>query len=253
MKIDFLQLVSGFKIDREITLSCGKILKGLEKKHQGDLILPAIPDSAPPESPRAIYKTKDAFLSVALNRFELNVRPPSHIITNYSASLDYLKKRADQFMADLCKNISDYEWTGLVVKLDFPNIKPLKNGAMAALPVFDTLVNYKRKNRTLSNFQLAFGFTEGFYNKTFNISGYEARDVKLNVPPVSKYREMFFDVSNFPVKETGIQIVFDVNNKPKGGKKYWAKDVNALIDFHRKHQANILSELGLEEVINDQQ
>ncbi len=253
MKIDFLQLVSGFQIDREITLTCGKILKDLEKKHQGDLILPAIPDSAPPESPRAIFKTKDAFLSVALNRFELNVRPPSHIIANYSASLDYLKKRSEQFMANLCKNINGYEWTGLVAKLEFPNIKPLKNGSVAAVPVFDTLVNYERKNRTLSNFQLAFGFTEGTYNKSFNISGYEARDISVNVPAVSKYREMFFDVSNFPIKETGIQIVFDVNNKPKGGKKFWAKDVNALVNFHKKHQTTILSELGLEEVIHDQQ
>lgn len=246
MNVMSIQLVSSYQIDKEITLTCGQELKGLEKELKGKLFLPSVPDSAPPEAPRAILKTNDSILAIGWNRIELNVTPPSHIASNFDGCLGFLQARMSQIFPRLLSTINGYQWSGVIVNLNYPS-KGFSSHAEAAAPLFDEIIKVDRKGRPLTAFQLQFGYEERNLNHLFIVSGYEARDLKL--PQLQQNQTICVDLEKIPVVETGIKVGIDINNKRAQGKTDWQVDVNNIISAQKEVFGNIGEILHFEGVL----
>jgi hypothetical protein len=245
MKIQSLNFVSSFDIDREITLTCGKDLKILEKELKGKLLLPSIPDSAPPEAPRALLQCNDSILVVGWNRFELNITPPNHINTSYAGCLEFIKNRSVKTVKRLMELVTGYEWSGLVVKCHYPFENKDQDNI---LPLFDKLLNVQRKERSLSAFRLQFGYKEGDFNKNYNLTRYETRNVNISIPPNSKGL-VKLDLNKSPIIDAGLEINIDINNITGNASKDWDSDLINLIGQHVTTFSNLPQELNLEGII----
>lgn len=246
MDIKSLTYISSFALDTEITLTCGKELKFLEKELKGNLVLPSVPDSAPPEAPRAIIRSSDSIIAIGWNRFELNATPPKHIKDNYVGCLEFLKNRTIQVVKLLIGLVREYEWSGLIVKCHYPFENPESN---MILSVFDKLINTNRNERPLSAFRLQFGYREGDYNRIYNLARYELRNINLVIHPQPGQKVMKFDMAKFPITESGLEINIDINNMTSAKGRNWDDDLTHLIKEHEETYINLGKELNLEGII----
>jgi hypothetical protein len=247
MKIKSLKFISSFNIDQEITLTCGKELKNLEKELKGKLVLPSVPDSAPPEAPRAILLFGDSILAIGWNRFELNVTPPQHVNSSYIGCLEFVKNTTIQVFRKLMELVNEYEWSGLITKCNFPFEN---NDPNNILPIFDKLVNMNRSGRSLPVFRLQFGYREDDFNKIYNLSRYDIRNIHIVVPPPQPGKGLIkIDTNKFPITESGLEINIDINNMTGAKDRIWDSDLTNLLEQHEKVYGNLPQELNLEGII----
>jgi len=210
MKISRIQIVAIIKLDKRIVLTCGEGLKKLEKELNGKLQLINIPDGVPPDAPRAMIKSVDTLINLGLNRIDIFVTPPHHIISDIKSSLNFVKSRAEKVLTILNADKLGYEWSGCIVLCDYPK-QDEKTGLKSVTPVYDSLIKIDRNNCDLSSFQLNFGFIEEAISRNFAVRGYETKQILIS--SLKGQQPFAINLSEYPSQEVGIQIVIDLNNK----------------------------------------
>jgi hypothetical protein len=245
MKIFRIQIATILKLDKRIVLTCGEKLKKLEKDINGKLQLINIPDFAPPDAPRAMIKNVDTLINLSLNRLDIIITPPHHILSDIKSSLNYVKNRSESILSTLNVDELGYEWSGCIAICEYPKPEG-ETGAKSVTPVFDSLIKIDRNKCELSSFQLNFGFIEESISRNFRIAGYEKKQIKLT--NIKEAQSFLINLSEIPSQEVGIQITIDLNNKIN--KKIGSlQDIDQLI-VRMEKELNILPEtLKLEGIL----
>ena len=247
MRIEKILIATVFKIDKDIILSWGRNLKKLQEHLKGKLIQLNIPELTPPEAPRVMIKSESSIINISLNRLELITKPPNHIYNDIIQSLKFSLNQNDIIFEIIKDVLNDYQWTGVVCHLNYPN-KKTKNANEAAELVYDKITTINRKNLNLSSFQLGFGFNENEFFKNYNIQGYENR--KINIPfDMAKNKTVSFDTNTFPIDECGVQFILDYNNKPKPSKFNPQEDILTIISEIKNDFKKLPEQFNLKEVL----
>jgi hypothetical protein len=247
MKIKKFQIVTSFKPNSEILYS--SIFPQIKDRLNGKLLNLNVPTNSPPETPRLVISSNDTVLNVGLNRFDLHVSIPGHIANDTESCMDYLKVKSNSLFGSLFKELKiTYTWSGVVAHLDFPFGDKRPSKEIIKL-IFDKLIAIDRSERELSSLNIRFGFIEGKFNKLFTISGYESKDI--TVPKLKAGQSLRLEMSKFPIAESGIQILLDINNKPNLGKNNSSlDDVKEIYKNLESSCESILADLNLSEVLN---
>ena len=222
-------MVASFAPDDKILFSSGPCLRDLENVLGGHLVSLTVPPSAPPESPRAVIRGRDATLHACFSRFELFLTAPAHIRTSFALALDYARTAHESVFRPLLETPARYGWAGIVAHLEFPSAEPGSGALGATEPVFDRMVNVFRRDRGLASFQIQFGFNEGEFNRIYTLSGFEERD------------------QTGKLLRDGVRILLDVNNRPRNSATTDPlADLGELLDFLGKSFDGLEEELNLE-------
>ena len=242
-----MQIVAAFEFEQSIVLSIGPSLKQLQKKLGGQILTINAPDGAPPPLPRIVLKLEDTILKIGLDRFDITTRPPSHVSQDMVKSCKFAGQRASSIISELTPCIL-YKWAGVITTFEYPE-EPLisKSAIEAAKPIFDKLINIARGDRDLSLFQLQFGLKDNDHFKTYTISAFEGREIKLDSPVDKRFVEI--DLKEHPIFECGIQIILDVNNKPCVVNKDPLEDINKILSKQIDLYGNFSSDLNLEGIL----
>lgn len=239
-------MVVSFLENRGVILSLGKSLQEAEKALKGKLIQLQVPDYAPPDTPRVLIKATDLTLSVGYNRFDILVVPPSHIISDYNSSIEYSLNKTSQILSLFNNDFPVYEWAGVVSTIAFPD--PSKDYLLSKVIslLFDKLIRLDRNGHNLNSFQLAYGYSDDGFNRTFNIAGFETRNVRI--PKLRGNESVEIPLGELPVVETGIQLSIDINNKPGKNKTTFLKDLKRLSEEHLSTFSKFVRSADFEEV-----
>lgn len=224
MRADQLRLVIEFDLHEDIVLELGSSLQLLRKERNANIQLLNVPSGAPPNAPRAVVNTENFLLYIGLTRIEVALRIPDHIKNSMESTCDFTRQVVTDLLNFFPHDTLGYKWMGIVTTLEYPTEVPVGRAADAVMPVFDRLINIKRKDTSLSSFQVQFGYQENSTYKTFTVSGYEKVDFPLN-PMLVENKTVQLKITPELVSETGISITIDINNKPS------ETNISAMDDF----------------------
>lgn len=247
MRINSIQVVTEFERDSSILLNCGPLLKEIEKKYKGKIFTVNTPEDAPPSLPRAVLRLEDTILNIGQNRFEITMSPPKHVVSEISESFQFANRRTNNILSHLAAVMPPYQWSGVVTEVEYPEV-PIrsKSGIEAATPIFDALVRIDRQGRDLSALELQFGFKEEDYFIIYRIHGFESRQFAV---PKGMPGNFVVDLGNFPLERCGIEIVVDINNKPKQKKSDPIADISALYQQQITAIENLGEKLNIQGII----
>jgi hypothetical protein len=246
MKVASVQAVSALQEDRQFILANGQRVLELAGKLKGKLSQLNVPEIAPSEIPRLLIQRADLVASISFSRVDLTIRPPEHVAGNYDSAMEFAERTASPILEELVHPERGYEWSGVVVELQFPLPGEGLPGLAHAAPLFDRLVRIDRRGRELASFQLQFGFAESDYFVNATVEGYETRQVDVEARAAEK-GAVRIDLSKQPITESGIGLIVDINNKPARTHQSAVNDVADLMRQHRARLPGLLSDLGLEE------
>lgn len=100
----------------------------------------------------------------------------------------------------------------LIAELEFPKYEHgFKSGLDAIEPIFSKLINIDRKSRKLGSFNLQFGIQEDTHFINYTLTAYESRNFVFKP---EKTGLQAIDLQKFPIKDCGVQITLDINNRP---------------------------------------
>jgi hypothetical protein len=206
------------------------------------------PDNAPPSLPRVVLKLQDTILNVALDRLHITTQPPSHVAQDMDKAVQFAYQRSNPIISDMQPAKLNYKWSGVVAEVEYPE-DPLisKSAPEAATPLFDRLIKIDRKDRELGSFQLQFGIRDDNYYVNYTITAFEARQIKLPLPPQKQY--ISIDIKEYPLTECGLKVILDVNNKPGPESRDPERDIKLIFHKQTKSFANIAKTLNLEGIL----
>jgi len=248
VRVNRFEIVCSFEVDPSIVLTCGPYLKSLQQKLGGKLLMINSPDDAPPSLPRVVLKLQDTILNVALDRFHITTKPPSHVAQDMGKAVQFAYQRSSPIISDMQPAKLNYKWSGVVAEVEFPE-EPLisKSAPEAATPLFDRLIKIDRKDRELGSFQLQFGIRDGNYYVNYTITAFEARQIKL---PLSSHNQYIsIDIKEYPLSECGLKVLIDVNNKPGPESQDLETDIKLLLNKQSELFANLAKTLNLEGIL----
>jgi len=248
LKVSKIDFVSTFEVDPSITLSCGPILKDLQKKLGGKVISINAPEEAPPPMPRVILQTSDTILNVGFDRFQVTSIPPSHIANDFSGSLNFARQRSIMIISMLIKEVNAYKWSGVIADFEYPEIPLVSKSAFeAGTPLFDRLINIDRRGRPLGSFQLQYGINDLEHYTTYTINIYEVREVPI--PDQKKPGFIFVEPFIYPLAECGVRIALDVNSRPHKGTIDPITDLDVIVEKVISSQKTLIQDLNLEGIL----
>lgn len=248
MRVNSYEVVVTFELDQAIVLSLGASLKKLQRHLGGQLIPINAPEDAPPHLPRIVLRLKDTFVQVGLDRLSLSIIPPSHVKSDIRKSSKFTLQRASKIVKDLAPNMPDYQWCGIITQIEFPSeTKLFESGIEAVAPVFEKLINIDTGGKNLASFQFQFGVVEDPHFVNYTITGYESREFHFD----GKIQKGFIPIRSeeHPLKECGIRITLDVNNKKRGSAEEPLKDIETTLRKINKLSETLPEDLNLKEVL----
>ena len=249
MRLLRYEIVSCFELDETVIFSCGPILKRMQQNFGGNLIPISTPENAPPPLPRIVLQSKAFILKLALDRVSITVTPPAHVTDNIEKSSKYASQRVASVYKELFSVILNYEWTGIVAHLEFPNnLSECRSAVEAATPIFDKLINIDRHGKELSTFQFQFGFREDNLYVNYTIGGYENRSIKVDNVEKGKFKKI--DIKDHPIDECGIQLMLDINNRLGSKTKKPIEDVDLLFSKQINCTETISIDTNLEDILS---
>lgn len=252
MIVTKIQIVTAFQVEPQILLSCGQNLQNIQKLLSGNLMTLNVSEDAPPDAPRALINSKDTLINIGLDRFEILIKPPLHISGKYETCLEFAHSRMESILNILFHKLSiKYKWAGCVMHIHYPVDKSIKRAIQIVTPVYDKLVNFPREEKELASFDLRFGFNDNNFFKTYSITGYEKRDIKLEVP-AELSSVLYIETNEFPVIESGIQFSVDINNKIRRENKSPIDDLLEILVESTATFTTIEKKLDLEGTIKCQ-
>ena|SRR5579872_163099 len=250
MRVQSVQFVTSFEVDKQIIFSAGQALQDINKRLGGRLMNLNVPSGAPDDMPRAVVQSSNTFVGVALNRFDVGLSNPD---TNETKDFDsFLKEtysRAELILKPLLKTYPKYSFVGAVVVLNFPMATDGSDGISMIAPLFEKIVAIKRGERKLSSFQLVYGFSDEIFNRNITIQSYETRTLELSVDALNP-KPINLDVKTLPIKESGVQVMIDINNLNDKNKKYPLEDLQKIVSDQVETYKKVLKETGLDSTKN---
>lgn len=240
------QTVINFQPDDDIVLKLGSDLLGLAKKLKGEIISPSIPDQAPPDAPRVVVKGANTTVTISLTRAVVSVTPPSHVRESFDSASQFSSNSAIQAL-EIFARIVAYKWSGVVVDLEYAARTTDQKALALSTPFFDSIVNIKRNDRQLASFQLAIGFTERGFNRNYNLSGYDTREILIQKEAGRKWAEV--DLDKHPISEAGMKIRVDINNRGRGEHVDQITEIKELWEEHKVTFEGLEEELGIGDLI----
>lgn len=241
MRIATFQVVLVFKQDDEIIFSIGDKLKALQAELKAKLQLLNIPQGAPPEAPRVILYSPLVSINIGLNRLDIVVNVPTQIQNNRDSSFGLLGELIDQIHNALIKDTLVYDWCGLILNTEFPSKKDVKPSLKIIESLFADLVKIDHSPNDLAAFQLQYGFKENGFYRNVTISGYDTYDIQI---PENMLNQAI-DLSKVTVRESGITIVLDINNKPTEPRVDFLNDIKLVQNEVIKSIDKVLYESNL--------
>lgn len=212
-KVASVQVVSSFEVDAGIVMTCGPVLRDLERRLKGQLTLLNTPAAAPPPLARAILEVQDAVLQIALDRFQLMLRPPAHIASELPLILDFTLNSVSSLFSDLTSIMPVYLWSGIIIDIEYA----YKDAGFTDLsqvngPVFNRLISINPKERNIATLDLNFGFEDNGYFVNYRLSTYETRNTggKIFQPGVHHKIKR----EEYKLNDIGIAALVDINNLP---------------------------------------
>ena len=249
MRISQANTVIEYEIVENLLLLIGGTLKEFQKRNNAKVQFLNIPQNIPPNAPRIIISSQNAIINISLTRFEIINKIPNHISEDITATILFTKKIIADIVSQLWVPELKYTWHGLVTALDFTKNSPDKTALQLAKPYFDKLINIDRKNRELGSFEIKFGFKEGNYFKNFKVACFETRDIRIDPTKFSTLQKVFDLEEISAITNSGLRIIFDINNKGNESKNNFNSDFEVLLKEFEKSLINIIVELNLEDLI----
>lgn len=245
MQVERLELVSAFKRDPSVYLTKGPKLAALAKRYGGRILSVNTPENAPPELPRFVLRFERAVFQVALNRYHFVAEPPSHVAGNYAESIAFAANLARPVLDDLFADaLPAFEWSGVVSSLNFPT-RPGSQTAMAAAgPLLERLTTLRWPPSDLATFELKVGRRSDGFFRNYAISGYELRELALQLPQSAGSVEL--DLAQFRTTEVGVTITVDVNSRPEPDRLSPVRDLDGTLNEHARAVASLETDLNLE-------
>lgn len=243
MRAEQFQIVSGFDAEMDIVLSVGASLKKLAKELNGSVIQLSVPSIAPADAPRAIVQSKDTIIHVGLNRFEVITRPPEHVGGSFHTAKEFALSRATNVLEILHDVGGAYKWIGAICNIKYPKSSKDVSALKHCEGLFDKILKVDRGSRSLSSFQVQFGFTEDELYKSYVVTGYETRDVKFS-DEMKDNIGIEIEVSQFPITEAGIELTIDHNNRNATHKVSPTADLVAILRTMEESLTNLPSQLN---------
>lgn len=224
MKIATFQVAIIFKQDNEIVFTLGDRLKALQADLKANLQLLNVPQGAPPEAPRIILSSQLLSINIGLNRLDLIVNVPTQIKNSRDSAFNLLKDLVERISNSLVNGVLKYDWCGIISNLEFPSHNDIKPSLKIIEGFFNDLVTIERDAKELAAFSLQYGFKENGFYRNVTISGYDTYDIPVAGIGTNK----FIDLSKLPVKESGITINLDINNRPTDSRMDLLADLNLI-------------------------
>lgn len=251
-RIHSLNIVNVFEQDEGIVLSCGPVLKQLEKDTRGKIIQLNTPIEAPPNLPRLVLDSADFTLQISFERFQLVIKTPTHIVSDSSLVLDFATERTQQILSKIVDIMPGYKWSGVIGDIDYEIQKPgLTEVADIATTMFDRLVNIDRRERDLGSFIIHFGLSENGYFVNYKLSGYEKRSLQVGNTPLKQGANKIH-TKDMLLDELGVTVNVDINNRISSESSSTSPidDSIRLIEKFRNYESTLIRDLNLEGFID---
>jgi hypothetical protein len=226
LRFNSIRLVVDLHPSSELPLTLESVTSQLATAVDGKRNLSGVPSEAPPEIPRLIVSSKQLQVQIGLSRVESVLFVPDHVATTSSSAFAYMRQMITGPLAPLYVKLYPYKWAGVVLELD-QAVVGAKSMVDAIRASVSKLTNINHRIEDLAAFNLQYGFKEGDYFKHIKVQGYETRIVKKRIQAGQPLR---IQQSEGTLMEAGIQLLVDVNNKPKQIRYSTLEDINSLVD-----------------------
>jgi len=248
MRLERLEIVSSFDHDEFAAIASGVAARNIASRIGGALEADSILGLAPPEATRLHVRAEEALVAIALNRFTYALAfPPPHSV-QYGEALDRAVGEAEAVLAELYKSGMKYAWTGIVADFYFPSPPSEQNSGIAAVrPIARRVLRLDGFIDSLSAFQCRVGHEIDGKFRTYDVRGYERRELLLAGPSARAQWPVY--PKSMPPDEFGVNIVLDVNNKPSSARTNPLEDLYHVAASHRDAHRTLRPDLGLEGVL----
>jgi hypothetical protein len=245
MNITSSQVVITYEENKKIALELGASLIELERRVGGKLITLTVPEVVPPDAPRVMLQASDFIVSVGFSRLEISSKVPGHVAADPRAVGDFVQQICERVLSIVFSGALRYQWSGILWGSNYPMPGSPKPSIELIEPVFDKLVSVQRGSRPLAAFQLQFGFFDDSYFTGYTISGYEFRTGSVT-GTADESGVLNLKLDQLPIKESGLQIITDVNNQRRQNKDPLV-DVVTLLARQIDLAGNVINNLSLQE------
>jgi hypothetical protein len=224
MRIATFQVAIIFKQDNEIIFTIGDKLKLLQSDLKANLQLLNIPQGAPPEAPRVILTSPLLSINVGLNRLDMIINVPTQIKSNKDSSFKLLREQIERVYNSIVRDNLEYDWCGIILNLEFPSTNDTKPSLKILDGLFNELVKVEKESKELATFSLQYGFKESGLYRNVTISGFDTYDIPVAGIGINQT----IDLTRMPVRESGITINIDINNKPTEPRLNFFQDIDII-------------------------
>lgn len=225
-RVTLLSIVTVFVRKPNLTLELGRFFSQLAKDVSAEVHFPAVEPSAPDEIPRLVVNGSDVEFSAGLDRFYITFKALSIDVSRDKTSLKQLVANAGKVLERfLAEEIFELRFIGVVGTLNFPqpqetNIRTIQR-EMAA-----NVIAHMDANRVCENFAYQIGFSHhDEYFSNFRIKAYQTKRLDLKVGEIVRNP---IDLDSLEVIEHGIEVNFDINNRPKRKKTAVGSELKGL-------------------------
>jgi len=203
--------VGSFSIDKEIKYKLKQTEDAFKAIIKAQVTSTNAHDLSPPDAPRLILESHNKQIAITQTSaqlvltFEKTGKSIEDCFEIISKNLLEFKRGFDQLIPD--ENRKEF---GLVLSIRAPS-KIEKDILHDKL--FDKFLKSKKQG-SISTFEVKYGFvSEDNLFKNYMVNVYQLRKSIIN--PVDFESPTFIKVNELPVAETGIAVLFDVNDRPK--------------------------------------
>jgi hypothetical protein len=247
-RVQRIEVVSTFRLDEAVVLSVGPRLQALQRRFGGEILTLNVPRGAPPDLPRVALVLKNTLLHVGLTRFQFIMEPPGHVRGSFYESMEFARSRVTQMLPILYRGKRPHHWTGAIAGLAYPSdLATTSRGVDAAATVFSRLLKLDWDPGSLAGLKIEIGREQRGYFKNYVLSGYEETEIRMPVPP--KQRFVRVNVAQGELKEVGLGIQIDVNNRPMKGHRQPISDMGAVLDELTAAYESLPEDLNLEGIV----
>lgn len=233
-------LIVNYKARPDLILNLGRTFTRIGSAMGGQVSQLSVPANAPPEFPRILISTEFSQLKFSLTRMEAVLAPAQ--FENTKTTLKTILKKLEDLKAHLLavyeEGSLELDFVGVILPIKFS--QPLLSSEIHSLLVQKLTRGSNSAELLPVNISWNFGFLsegkEAFLN--YGVSVYEVKEFTFptNVAP---QESITIDLNSFPSKEVGVEVKFDINNRPKIKKGPLDDEINSLFDLANREQKKI--------------
>lgn len=248
MHVSQIQVVMAFARDDSILLSLGSAIKAFSSSVGGRFQSLNVPHDAPPSVPRGVVILSKGFVNIAPDRIQVVVHPPEHLADDYRAAAGFASSLGEQVVERLIVDNLEYDWLGAIFEFEYPlSLDRFASSLAVGESIFDSVVNVDRAGRDMSSFELKFGYKDKLSNRIYRLSGYESKQIEI--APRENGGVLHIKSEDYPSVEVGVQLVLDVNNKPKSERAEIRSDFSEIWVEHKKAYDDFWNEVDIGELV----